>query len=262
MNIILVDDSFSARRALQTILESRGCTIRSFADIDAGLESFDDSPADAVFCDLVLQEHDGVEMWRRLRERPNGDRTPFALISGLIDDEVRARADAEGIRWLLVKPFSMVAVDEILEGVRAELQVAAEEAAAEAIPDPVDLLVAESLFKDLSGLRGLEEIAVFSERGDLVFASTETLSAELGAWHDSTRQLIPTSEREPGQNVIVESAGKVWIAVDLVGGQCLVCSADRFSAVGPVRFFALRRLAHCPPALSPDSTGMQQENPF
>jgi len=261
MNVILVDDSFSARRALQAILEGTGCTVRSFEDIDGGLSSFEETPADAVFCDLVLKEEDGVAMWRRLQERLGEETVPFALISGLIDDGVRDRAETEGIQWLLAKPFSTEAVEEVLDAMRSVSQPNAD------APDEVELHLnpallelASCLIQDLSGLHDLKEVVIFSDRGDVVAASNEFVSDEVRAWFSDALQFLSSSDFESGRSVVLETGSAVWVALDLIDGARLICSMARFTSVGPIRFFSHRRLAHVQSAPENDERQRQLES--
>ena len=46
--------------------------MRSFADIPEALESLREEPADAVFCDYVLQDQDGLQMWQEMQTLPGG----------------------------------------------------------------------------------------------------------------------------------------------------------------------------------------------
>lgn len=240
MNIILVDDSFSARRALQSLLESRGCHVRSFADIQPALDAYSEEGAEAVFCDYVLQELDGVEMWRRLQALPGAGSVPFVLISGLVDERLRERCTQEGIQWVLGKPFTVDAVSDLLDEVRQVRAASVEKAATASAPQDVEM--ATQLVEDLAGFRDLAEVAILSGTGDAVAGTYPSPSAEVKDWFERSVHQMPL-DADPGQSLIHESGGRVWMALDLHGGMRFVGRLRRFSAVGPVRFFARRLTA-------------------
>ena len=118
--ILLIDDMKGVRRAVSAVLKRAGHTIVEAGDGGAGLELLKSQKFDLVITDMLMPEHDGMEVLLFLEQRP--DRSKVLAISGggsqiSADDAfmlARSKADAT-----LAKPFDNAAllavVDRLLE---------------------------------------------------------------------------------------------------------------------------------------------------
>lgn len=107
MRILVVDDSRAMRaliiRMLQQ-LDQRELTFREAENGRDALEIASTFAPDLVVCDLNMDDVDGIEVLRELRQR--GNNCQFGLISseGCVP-ATRERALAEGASFVLSKPF-------------------------------------------------------------------------------------------------------------------------------------------------------------
>ena len=250
MKLVLVDDSFSARRALQAILEGLGFEVRSFGETSPALQALESEPADIVFCDYVLQNEDGVDMWRRMREVRSLKRIPFVLVSGLIDERVRHCCAEEGIDWVLAKPFTVDAVRQLLDAVQDSLRRAPRPVDEEELSPADDLRaqalaeIAREMLEDLVRLRDIAEVAVLDAAGTSVASTGEVpqLSEDLRSWAERCDSLLgPKAEpnAEAPKSMILETESRSYVAHQLDGCRVLA-SLKRFSALGPLRFYVER----------------------
>jgi CheY-like chemotaxis protein len=115
--ILVVDDDAPVRQLLCEILEESGCETAQAASGREALELFAGGGFDAVFTDLGMPGMSGWELARSLRERD--PHVPLAVITAWGDlVTVRQKEDA-GLNWLVSKPFSMAAVEQIASEVMA-----------------------------------------------------------------------------------------------------------------------------------------------
>jgi two-component system, response regulator, stage 0 sporulation protein F len=117
--ILLIDDMKGVRRTLSAVLKRAGHTIVEADDGGAGLELLKSQRFDLVITDMLMPQHDGMEVLLYLEQQPN--RAKVLAISGggsqVSADEAfmlaRSKADET-----LAKPFDnadlLAAVDKLL----------------------------------------------------------------------------------------------------------------------------------------------------
>jgi len=118
-NILLIDDMKGVRRAVSAVLKRAGHTITEADDGGAGLELLKSQRFDLVITDMLMPQHDGMEVLLFLEQQPN--RPKVLAISGggsqVSADEAfmlaRSKADTT-----LAKPFDnadlLAMVDKLL----------------------------------------------------------------------------------------------------------------------------------------------------
>lgn len=100
--ISIVDDDDDFREAIARLMKSAGFTVEAFPSTQAFLSSPNVRNSSCLIVDLHYPRMTGIELHRRLVE--SGYTIPTILISGYLDDSVRARALADGIICCLTKP--------------------------------------------------------------------------------------------------------------------------------------------------------------
>lgn len=114
--ILLVDDDAGVRRTLGLHLTRRGHAVRQAVDGKDALEQIEGEPPDLLLTDLVMPEHEGVELITKVRRRwPD---LPIIAMSGggrvNTPGSYLSIAEALGARPL-VKPFALAELDEAIE---------------------------------------------------------------------------------------------------------------------------------------------------
>lgn len=119
-HILLIDDMKGVRRTLSAVLKRAGHTIVEADDGGAGLEILKSQRFDLVITDMLMPQHDGMEVLLFLEQQSN--RPKVLAISGggsqVSADEAfmlaRSKADAT-----LAKPFDnaelLAVVDKLLK---------------------------------------------------------------------------------------------------------------------------------------------------
>ncbi len=93
MRILLADDDEPMRALLEAVLQLSGHEVEAHADGRAAWEAFERNPAELVVLDWQMPELDGLEVCRRVRAHPQGDRTYLMMIT--------ARAQPEDLEHVL-----------------------------------------------------------------------------------------------------------------------------------------------------------------
>lgn len=119
VHVLVVDDEEQIRRALRSILRTRGYKVTEAATGESALVAAIDVPPDLVVLDLMLPDMDGIEVCRELRAWLAAPILVLSVRSGEAD---KVQALDEGADDYLTKPFS---AGELLARIRALLRRAA-----------------------------------------------------------------------------------------------------------------------------------------
>lgn len=137
--VLVVDDSLSVRKVVERALASRRIETITVASGAEALERIEREAPDVVVCDVVMPDRDGWEICGFVKGHARLAGTPVLLMTGIVDDAVRARAREAGAADILTKPFGaddlLRRVDALLPGRRAGTAAeAAEAGSAPALP--------------------------------------------------------------------------------------------------------------------------------
>ena len=114
--VLVVDDSLSVRKVVERALLGRQIEVVCAATGSEALERFERDEPDVVVCDVVMPDRDGYEICEYVKRHPRLSQTPVLLMSGIVNDEVRARAARAQSSDVLSKPF---AADDLLRKLAA-----------------------------------------------------------------------------------------------------------------------------------------------
>lgn len=105
--ILIVDDSVSVRKALEITFRNHALDSRSAASGEQALEMLDEAAAtcDLLMVDVIMPGMSGLELCTRLKADARSAHLPVILMSGNVDDEIRAQAREAGASGVLRKPF-------------------------------------------------------------------------------------------------------------------------------------------------------------
>ena len=157
--ILVVDDEEQIRRALKSILGTRGYVLDVATTGDEALTMAIDNPPDLVVLDLGLPDRSGIDVCRELRAWLAA---PILILSVRSSEADKITALDEGADDYLTKPFS---AGELLARIRALLRRAA------ALTAPPPVVTAGELVIDIARRRvalGGAEVALTPTEFDIL----------------------------------------------------------------------------------------------
>ncbi len=116
--IMVIDDSTTVRKIIETCLGRKGFEVQSFSDgVEAmrWLTSPDMRVPDLVILDVGLPKMDGYEVARRLKTKPQFSDTIIVMLSrrdGMID---KLKGRLVGAKDYLTKPFKTQDIVSVIE---------------------------------------------------------------------------------------------------------------------------------------------------
>jgi FixJ family two-component response regulator len=115
--VAVVDDDEAFRAALQRLLKSAGCSVRSFASAEEFLDSGQHHETGCLIADIRMPGMSGLDLQAKL----NAERCPIPIIfiTAHGDETLRLQAVRGGAVQFLTKPFDGTI---LLESVRLALE--------------------------------------------------------------------------------------------------------------------------------------------
>jgi two-component system, LuxR family, response regulator FixJ len=101
--VYVVDDDADVLGSLRFLLETDGFNVRTFRSGASLLNAVRSTGVDCFVIDYKMPEMNGIDLVRRLRNRDIA--APVILITGYPDENIAARAEAAGVRHVLLKPL-------------------------------------------------------------------------------------------------------------------------------------------------------------
>jgi DNA-binding response OmpR family regulator len=106
MKILIAEDDFTSRKVLQLTLSELGHEVVTAGDGAEAWELFDREPVRLVVSDWMMPKLDGLELCRRIRDRPQTAYTFFIILTAAHStSEDYSRAMDFGIDDFLTKPL-------------------------------------------------------------------------------------------------------------------------------------------------------------
>jgi DNA-binding NtrC family response regulator len=116
--ILVVDDKFSDRETLKTILEDKGHRAATAMDGTEAIEMVKSKHYDIIFLDVKLPGIDGVETFERVKEID--PEATVIMMTGYTEEDLVRKAVSEGAYTCIYKPFNMEKLLELVEGISRE----------------------------------------------------------------------------------------------------------------------------------------------
>lgn len=116
--ILVVDDKFSDRETLKTILEDKGYRVATATDGTEAIEMVKSKHYDIIFLDVILPGIDGVETFERVKEID--PEATVIMMTGYTAEDLVRKAVSEGAYTCIYKPFNMEKLIELVEGISRE----------------------------------------------------------------------------------------------------------------------------------------------
>ena len=117
--ILVMEDEDALATLLQYNLEKEGYDVAVAADGEEGMLQIDERLPDLVLLDWMLPKLSGIEVCRRIRNRPETRNLPVVMLTARGEETDRVRGLDTGADDYLTKPFSMV---ELMARIRAVLR--------------------------------------------------------------------------------------------------------------------------------------------
>lgn len=106
MNILIVEDDPIAAKVLHFTLERLGHSVIVANSGREAWEKFDAEPSRVIVSDWMMPDVDGLELCKRIRQRPDTEYAYFILLTAINPDKDNCRrAIAAGIDDFLTKPL-------------------------------------------------------------------------------------------------------------------------------------------------------------
>ncbi len=114
--ILVVDDESNITRVLRRSLAAHRYEVRTAADGESALDTFNDFQPDLIITDLNMPEMSGIEFCREIRKT---SLVPIIVLSVKGEEKTKVEALDAGADDYITKPFG---IDELLARIRATLR--------------------------------------------------------------------------------------------------------------------------------------------
>lgn len=114
-SVLVVDDSISVRKSLQSILENKKLKVFTAKDGLEALNILDSKLVDLVITDLEMPIMHGYELISRIRKNPKFRDLPIVVLTSRGTKKHEEKAIALGADGYIVKPFDERVISEILK---------------------------------------------------------------------------------------------------------------------------------------------------
>jgi two-component system, OmpR family, phosphate regulon response regulator PhoB len=135
--ILIIEDEPALVELLRYNLEAEGFGIEVATTGSAAEDALANGRFDAILLDWMLPEVSGIELCRRIRQRPETRTLPIIMLTARGEEADRIRGLATGADDYVVKPFS---VNEVIARIRALLRRSAPDRVADVLTfDDIEL---------------------------------------------------------------------------------------------------------------------------
>ncbi|MDL1900870.1 response regulator [Anaerolineae bacterium CFX9] len=119
-NVLLLEDNPDLLSVVQEAIELSGHDVRTAQTGKEGLEllAVGDFHPDAIICDIMMPDMDGLTFLRHIRQAPRYRDIFFIMVSGNGGD--RDAVIEAGADEYLAKPFSIITVNTLIEAHSSE----------------------------------------------------------------------------------------------------------------------------------------------
>jgi CheY-like chemotaxis protein len=112
--VLVVDDNRDAADSLAAMLTLLGSRVEVAYDGETALARVPELHPQVAFLDIGMPGMSGLELCRRLRALPGGERPVLVAVTGWGQDEDRRRSQEAGFDFHLTKPVDPAGVEALL----------------------------------------------------------------------------------------------------------------------------------------------------
>jgi CheY-like chemotaxis protein len=114
-NVLVVDDSLSARRTLAQVISDAGYEPRTAVDGLDAIDAIEERMPNLILLDLEMPRMNGLELAAHLRADEKTQDIPIVMVTSRSTGKHREQAHAAGIDAFITKPYQE---DELSEQIR------------------------------------------------------------------------------------------------------------------------------------------------
>lgn len=114
-SILLVEDDKELQEIYLSMLEGNGLQIRQAYDGQEALDRLEESGADLIVLDIILDEMMGDELYARLKQDERFARIPVVVVSALPEERCQGMLAEDPSTAFLRKPFRRQQLQEAIE---------------------------------------------------------------------------------------------------------------------------------------------------
>jgi CheY-like chemotaxis protein len=114
--ILIIEDDTNLSEAMSEVLSDIGCTVLRTECSKEGLRLAAERQPDLVLCDVMLPDGQGFDTVSKLRGDPATAQAAMVLMTG---DQDKSNYEGAGKSMLLMKPFSLAMLSEVVKGTLA-----------------------------------------------------------------------------------------------------------------------------------------------
>lgn len=117
--VLIVDDSVSIREVISFTLENAGYNVFVAEDGKNALKILETNVVDLIITDLYMPEMDGIELVKKIKEKPENSKIPILFLSTESQMNKKMEAKEAGATGWIIKPFVpaklLAAINKVLE---------------------------------------------------------------------------------------------------------------------------------------------------
>ena len=102
--VLIVDDDQAVSQILERFFASKGFSVALVFSGEQALARLQEGAFDVVLIDILLPGIHGIEVLKQAKQR--FPKAKVAIITGLVDEELRAKARVHGADAYVTKPFN------------------------------------------------------------------------------------------------------------------------------------------------------------
>lgn len=110
--VLVADDSMAVRKVAERHLTQAGLDVTLAASGEEAMALLAHERPDLIVCDVIMPDKSGYDVCTFTRSQAPLAKTPFLLISGIVNAEVTRQAEMCGANGVLKKPFQGNALQE------------------------------------------------------------------------------------------------------------------------------------------------------
>lgn len=113
--ILVVDDAAADRLNLQKILIEKGYQVSAVSSGKEALQRAADEKPDLVFMDIVMDEMDGFQACRKLKDANETSHIPIVMVTSKNQPVDRIWAERKGANAFITKPYTAEQIHQEIE---------------------------------------------------------------------------------------------------------------------------------------------------